>query len=376
MSRVLYIHIGNYKTGTSSIQRFCHENARSLKESGLHYFESCRPERIETNHGRLSLELIKKYGGHLPKWYIDDYSFESAVEEIKQEIHAHDDTDFLISSEAFFRLVSLESGKLAIQLLKDSFDDLDIDIKIIMYVREPLAFLASWYNQLTKESRSPTRTFNDFVNEIQEFHVDPYVNYNAWLDVFGEKNIIVKEYQYKGDEHLQDFLRIMIQNFDRYSNTDNAIVNVGLSSTQLEVKRVSKIVNDYSSNRINKKIGLNAYVNSDVLQDAGTLRSFSQRVDLIYKKNHEFYVKFFDKNLQEFDVFNIISQSANLNYIDLRTFWRSSPSIGALIDKAVSIKGDQPQLALELFEVAKKSRPSGKFIQKNIEELSAMVDKS
>ncbi|MGO3736551.1 MAG: hypothetical protein ACTJFV_05445 [Moraxellaceae bacterium] len=237
MSKTLYIHIGNYKTGTSSIQRFCHENSQSLKDSGLHYFESCRPERIKTNHGRLSLELIKKYGGHLPKWYTDDYNFESAINEIKKEVYANNDcSNFLISSEAFYRLESMKNGNEAIRFLKDSLADIDIDIKIIMYVREPLAFLTSWHNQVSKgASKPPSKTFIDYVNSAPQYQLDPNVNYNAWSAVFGESNMIVKEYQYKGQQHLQDFLEVIIQGFDNYPDADTAPVNTGVSSQQSAV---------------------------------------------------------------------------------------------------------------------------------------------
>lgn len=377
MSKVLYIHIGNFKTGTSAIQKFCHDNYEALKKSGLYYFKGSRPQRNKTNHGRLSLELYKQFGGVPPRWYVDDYSYEQAVSEIKQEIKDNSEfSKFLISSEEFYRFGGLANVQEAIQTLKQSFGDLDIKIKIIMYAREPLDFLASMYNQITKKVDLPTRTFNDYFNQVKNFEVDPNVNYNEWSAVFGEENIIVKEYQYKGNQHLQDFLEIMVSGFNDFPDETKAFVNTGVKGRQLEANRIAKLVKGYANKQLNKNLQLNGYVNSAVLQDAKVLRQLSQRVDDIYQKNYTFYAKNFSKVPTPFDVFSVIERSANLNYIDVHAFWRNNPSIDGLIAKAVSIKDTHPQLALELFEIAKESRPNGKFIQKKIEYLSAAIDKN
>lgn len=372
MSKVLYIHIGNFKTGTSAIQKFCHDHSEALQKAGLYYFKSCRPERNHTNHGRLSLELFKKFGGNPPGWYVDEYSYDSAVTEIKKEIVENSSFDkYLISSEEFYRLGGLSNSQEVIQTLKQSFNGLDIDIKIIMYAREPLAFLTSWYNQVTKGDGQPTRTFNDFVWNIPEFFIDPYINYDVWSDVFGKDNIIVKEYQYKGNEHLKDFLGVITPEFSGFQDDKVFAVNTGLTSEKLETSRIKKLIKSYSTNNLNEQGKINNFVNSRVLLDADKQRDLSQKINTVYHKNHDFYTKFFDKEPRSLDVFDVIETSANLNYINMMTFWALNPSIEMLISKAASLKESNAEISLELFKIAKKSRPNGEFIQKSIRDLEA-----
>lgn len=376
MKKTLYIHIGNYKTGTSSIQKFCHDNFEVLKKSGLHYFQGCRPDKNNTNHGRLSLELYKQYGGVPPGWYSDDYDFTSAVNAIKQEISEHNEcAKFLISSEEFYRVAGLEQGKEAVQLLKDSFSSPDFDIKIIMYVREPLSFMVSWYNQIVKGRALPARTFNDFVYSTPDFLVNPYVNYNAWSEVFSTENIFVKQYQYKGNQHLQDFFEAVTPGFKGLPEEEGAVVNTSVDAQVLENRRIGKLVAGYKNKSLNKQVGLNGYVNSAVLSDATVLRKLSHKVSHIYQQNSLFYKSFFNKEITLFDVCDVIALSSKINRINIQSFWRHNPSIDALVKQAASLRKANPQAALELFKIAKTSRPEGPFIQKNINELRAIVTK-
>ena len=375
MSKVLYIHVGNFKTGTSAIQKFCSDKAESLKKEGLYYFSGCRPENNVTNHGRLSLELFKKFGGHPPGWYTDKFDYNSAINEIKSEINSNNNfSKFLISSEEFFRLGGIANSREAVDYFKNSLQDLNIEVKIIIYVREPLEFLVSWYNQITKGIDLPTRTFNDFVMNIEEFYVNPFINYEVWSSVFGVENVIVKEYQYKGNEHLKDFLGIMTEGFSDFPEESSAAVNTGIKNRKLEKDRMVKLIRGHFSNRLNKKLKINGYINSEVLMKSIKARELSDKVNFLYLRNRDFYKQFFDKDIQHFDVFDVIEQSANINYIDIHTFWEFNPSVEGLINIAKSLKESNQNLSLSLFKIAQRSRPKGQFIQQNIDELTKLTN--
>ena len=50
MKRILYIHIGNHKTATKAIQKFCYENLKKLKTLDLIYPEIGIPPTYFGHH--------------------------------------------------------------------------------------------------------------------------------------------------------------------------------------------------------------------------------------------------------------------------------------------------------------------------------------
>lgn len=202
----LSLHIGHFKTGTSAIQSWCSENAAHLLQYGLLYPASGRAVNNPTTHAGLSLELYRKCGGTPPGWYTETgpmATFEKIVDEIRAESMRFPDHDVLVSTEELWRLAQFKSSVEARGLLLEAFDGFDINI--IMYIREPFEWLNSWYNQAQKDPVYAL-SFIDYLLELPDSYLDPWIVYRYWADVLGEEKVTVCRYGETGRSHLQGFL--------------------------------------------------------------------------------------------------------------------------------------------------------------------------
>lgn len=264
--KTIYLHIGNFKTGTTSLQKICNNNFRKLD---FYYPLACRPEKNTTNHGILSLSLLSEYNFYIPNWYKEQkISFESASDQIINEIDAQHCNKVLISSEEFFRIChnDNEGKRLSTDILmrlKNKFRQ--YDFKIIMYIREPLSLFESWYNQNNKDfkAKTGTRNFVVYFSNIREALLSQMPVYEAFCEVFGIKNIIVKSFYLKGNDHINEFFKTIGSNFRIHDKRKN-IYNNSVNKKKIEIFRLIKFItnleaglktDDLPLGKIEKKIG-------------------------------------------------------------------------------------------------------------------------
>lgn len=202
----LFIHIGNYKTGTSALQRFLSDESDALSAHGILYPRRCRPKGNRTNHGLLAMSLGLQYGQRQPKWYSDERSADESFGRFHDEVAATDATNVLISSELFTELALVERADEALGDLADRLSD--YDTRIVLYVREPLALAKSWFNQLNKGWR-PTRNFPTFFIERDPRFLGQLAIYEAYANRFGAENMTVKTYRHVGQRHIEEFLSVI-----------------------------------------------------------------------------------------------------------------------------------------------------------------------
>ena len=199
----LYIHIGHYKTGTSAIQKYCSDNADDLAKSGYFYPPVSRPNNSPTNHGDLSLTLAARHGFTPPPWYSDKKDIGETYRIFFESVQTAEQNSILISSEEFFQLALRENGQAAIQELNALLSA--FDVTIVFYIREPMALLKSWYNEVNKAVYG-TRNFVVFFRTLSTLFLSQFAVYKKFADVFGAESVVVRSYQHHGAEHIQDFL--------------------------------------------------------------------------------------------------------------------------------------------------------------------------
>ena len=197
----IVVHIGLNKTGTSSIQDFMSMNADALLERGICY---PRAGRELTAHHPLSYWLKK-----LPE-DADPRALEPGIA-LLDEIRACGARRVVLSSEDFHTHGPRGVRHLA-RLLEGH------DVRIVLYLREHLAYLASWYQQNVQASHL-SAAFDTFCYFARTpFHVTA----ERWTQAFGNDALELRLYD---RERLVE--RDIVRDF-----ADAADLRVGLQGLQ------------------------------------------------------------------------------------------------------------------------------------------------
>ena len=163
------LHIGANKTGTSSIQRMLVENAPALARAGWVYpdfhLQHCA-------HHPLAYALAGHPTRGLPEGW--RAAFAKAT--------ADPAKSYVISSELFFRTVPPEA---AATLFPPE------QTRILLYLREHLSYLASWYAQAVQE-RNLTASFDDYIRLFPQ----PFDSFlKRWEAVYGAEAITLRPFR-------------------------------------------------------------------------------------------------------------------------------------------------------------------------------------
>lgn len=203
MKKTLYLHIGNHKTGTSSIQRAMCARKKELNQEGITYFSRFR--------GRAERKSINRWvhcqggGGELRASIRDGL--------VQRLARAGDRV--VASAESFSWIFSAAEISDFYTALARHFDE----IKILAYIRRQDKQIISHHQQGAKGPRTDAARFygNDCV-AIPEYqpHFDLYLDYatrlGKWADAFGDENMQIRVYErselYRGDA-VADFFRMI-----------------------------------------------------------------------------------------------------------------------------------------------------------------------
>ena len=196
--RKLTIHIGTEKTGTTSIQRFLEINQLSLKNQGFNCPNSLK-YGDSFNH---RLAAVISYNDNRN----DDntkFLFESINDRrtkinyiknaLKLEISNDPCSSWIISSE---HLQSRLRTKREIIRLKNFFSNIFDEIKILIYIREPIETAASWWSTTIK-AKGLLRKLPEPGHPYIKHLCDHKNTIKLWSSVFKRENIIVGLYENK-----------------------------------------------------------------------------------------------------------------------------------------------------------------------------------
>lgn len=180
------LHIGANKTGTSSIQRMLVENTPALTRAGWVYpdfhLQHCA-------HHPLAYALA----GHPTRGLAQGWrgAFAQATADPAKR--------YVISSELFFRNVPPQA---AATLFPPE------QTRIVLYLREHLSYLASWYAQAVQE-RNLTASFDDYIRLFPQ----PFEAFlKRWEAVYGVEAITLRPFRrdaFAGGDIRHDFLHQM-----------------------------------------------------------------------------------------------------------------------------------------------------------------------
>ncbi len=210
MSRKLFLHIGNHKTGTTSIQESLHRNRQYLAEQG--YSASNRPP-----DGKLYDQTnANNWLSYNEADHPEDLS--CIIEDKDNFTRSLSSTNLnkIVSSENFSWITSLDE----LQQFKNSLDYYFDDISVIVYIRRQDQQAISFKQQIAKSQGLPSRLqfFGSDPVALPEYqkHHRRYLDYNIkigyWADVFGDENIKIRVFDRKhlieGDA-VKDFCHVV-----------------------------------------------------------------------------------------------------------------------------------------------------------------------
>ena len=246
MSKILYIHCGTHKTGTSAIQKFLKNNQEKLEKNNLHY----------TNIGN-----TKAYPdcNHNLAWKISgDPKLEKLNDSLNDffELLKISNKNLIISSEDF-QFINLEKqsyDKFCEEIYKNNYK-----IKVILYLRNQFDYFRGVYQILLMSAVK----FINFKQALTMIKQNDHLlkinkttfcfNYNFLLKNIKEKlsvsddDIICKSYDENKENLIQSFNNIInfneISEIERYSSINVALPQlvIDLMETLNKNIHISKI---------------------------------------------------------------------------------------------------------------------------------------
>lgn len=197
----IWLHIGTHRTGSTSIQRTLHENRLLLLEQGFLFPHA--GESMGSQH-QLAWSLLEK----LPPWYDKPESSEKVFKALRVEIESSDAEQIILSSEDFSLLDYQSESLNHLNLLASYLED--YDVHIIVYVREQIQFLNSFYNEVVKsyDTRFAGYSPMQLADELGSL-LDYNFLIDRWGSVFGEKQIVVRDFNraVHANGLVEDFLQ-------------------------------------------------------------------------------------------------------------------------------------------------------------------------
>lgn len=209
MTKTLILHIGHFKTGTTALQVFFDKATRFLKKNDLQY-----PAVWQHNskHSAFAFSILRAAGVEKLMYNYSDPTPPGAMwDELFAAAMSAKVNRTLISSEEFMRVGQFPAAVETLsQVLKRRPEGLEI--KAIVYLRDPASHLHSWYNQLIKMN-FPLSDMNAAVDgDIENIHFDYHRALAPWIELLGQENVHIRPYVFDRANPAalhEDFFRIL-----------------------------------------------------------------------------------------------------------------------------------------------------------------------
>lgn len=241
MRQTLYLHIGGGKTGSSAIQNYLELNADVLGKYGIAYFNRINissPYEITSGNG------IPLVGALLS-------GSRSADIETLIKSYIGDQENGICSSEMLSEL-----KKEHFLAIIRSADKVNINIRIIMYVRDVVPYLLYAYDQRIKR-HGECRPFNKWVTD---FHYKHFLTLNLITKIANNEYINVIHYETSATDLIGSFLGVLGVNIlTPHNGGESIVVNRSLCREERSaIRAINRIYGDlYSTDISNMLISMN-----------------------------------------------------------------------------------------------------------------------
>ena len=188
----LYIHIGTPKTGTTALQGFLAKNRKTLQEHGA----------VFPDFGLVYKGVAKNRNAHFLVATKDPFHAKEmgvCMKILKQQAALY--PKILISDESiwtFYGHPDVETAPFW-KKLKEMLDGMELDLKVIVYLRRQDQYAFSYYAQKIKEAEE-IRCFRDYmlVDGPARARLDYEKELGLIASAIGKENLIVRKYDRDG----------------------------------------------------------------------------------------------------------------------------------------------------------------------------------
>lgn len=273
----LYIHIGTWKTGSTTIQYNLNLFKEKLKTENIIYlsendkivtddriirnFEKVEDDYVAGSRKKLK-EIIQRYEGH-------NFKLVASAEEF--------------SGDPF---TGFNNVSAVAQNLKEITAGLNLDIKIIVYLRRQDDFVESLYTQSIHLGM--THTFEEFLSTFDGDSFNWKNLVSSYSKLFGEQNIIVRRYHKKylpnQNSLIHDFGNILGSKLlTEFEATHSK--NKGYSRDTLEIMRL-----------VNKELGDDRFQIRKLFRASNTKKPFEKYAFFDGSERKSFYSQYVESN--------------------------------------------------------------------------------
>ena len=209
--RQIVLHIGQTKTGTTSIQDFLDKNQENLEKSKIYYAQ--RPGRSPSHRYLFHLLCASISKLEVVTFIVTTRRFLKFFEEFnftRLEHYWEYFADGLFRDECNISILSeellWELGKFKVErefkleLIKTLADALyqfvdPQEITIVVALRHHAEWLESWHNQMVKDQGNQTNIKPFFQRELEWGSFNYAENLNDWLHIFPKANFKVLDFK-------------------------------------------------------------------------------------------------------------------------------------------------------------------------------------
>ena len=238
----LIIHIGTTKTGTSAIQKFLYDNKEIILERGYDYVDL--PALMKEAGVKIYAEGDSLYkNGVVLNSFIDEEqklnikknekAWEIFIGILKERLQKN---NVILSEETIWSWDTVN----ILGLIKKEIND----VKIIVYLRRQDKYMESSWNQIVKQQRYYTGTFEDVCVDREDYRPYKYLDKLKEIEqLCGLDNMIVRAYgkeYFIGEKNdlISDFLCSIGAEPDYKECVYSTGINESLTGNMVEVKRV------------------------------------------------------------------------------------------------------------------------------------------
>lgn len=248
--KTLYIHIGTPKTGTTSLQHFCTENAKLFEEQGYCY--PIFPHKFKyINIMRNGFFLsYKGYDEDKNRNQMEEAKFfRQGMDFVLDNFRKFDNV--ILSDEAIWNVVFKRGKPDLWERLKKEAEENDYVIKVIVYLRRQDSLATSWWNQKIKIGKRvySKASWETFVEDPTKLELEYYDPLKLIEKSVGKENIIVRRFgrqYFKNGSIFEDFIDAVGMRYSSRFVISEGQRNVSLVGNAHEIKRVLNTIPDLS----------------------------------------------------------------------------------------------------------------------------------
>lgn len=262
MSQTLYLHIGGGKTGSSAIQNYLELNADELGKYGIAYYNKINissPYEITSGNGIPLVSALLSGTGS------------SGIETLIKSYIGHQEKG-ICSSEMFSEL-----KKEHFEAIIRCANKIDVNIQIIIYVRDVIPYFLSAYDQRIKR-HGECRPFKKWVSNFDYKH---FVTLNEISTLFDKKCISTIHYETSVIDLIGSFFGALGVNMLTSQNGgETIVVNRSLCREERSAIRAINRINGalYSTKISDMLISINPNSTSDKMAlDCLTVKHLQNR---------------------------------------------------------------------------------------------------